>query len=93
MDSVEHPTPHRFKLKSETPDSPSWFFRLETFLVLTFVALLFQIFPAIGSTLLTAFWTVLYVVDVRNWRWGHYVIAECVVIVLLVLIRAWHSRD
>ena len=65
-------------------EKPFWLFRLETWLVVASIALVFQIFPPI-------FWGLLYAVDVRNWTWGVWVGVEIAVVATLFLLRAWQN--
>lgn len=67
-------------------EKPFWLFRLETWLVLAFLSLIFQIYPAL-------FWSLLYIVDVRNWTWGVWVGVEIAVVVTLIVLRAWQYSD
>lgn len=67
-------------------EKPFWLFRLETWLLLASVSLVFQIFPA-------PFWGLLYAIDVRNWSWGVWVGVEVAVIATLFVLRAWQNSD
>lgn len=67
-------------------EPPFWLFRLETWLVISVIALVFQLFPAL-------FWKLLYAIDVRNWTWGVWVGVEIGVVVLLFVLYAWQNSD
>ena len=66
-------------------ERPASFFRLETWLVLTSVSLVFQLFPAL-------FWGLLYAVDVRNWTWGVWVGIQVAVVAILIFLKVRHDE-
>jgi hypothetical protein len=67
-------------------DQPFWLWRLETWLVLSIMALVFQLFPRL-------FWGLLAAIDVRNWTWGVWVGVEIAVVVTLLVLYGWQKSD
>jgi hypothetical protein len=76
----------KFRSKSRPTGALSWLLSLEMWLVLASVSLVFQIFPA-------AFWSLLAIVDVRNWPWSALVAVEVAVIVVLLLLKVRQTAD
>ena len=75
------------RVRSEPDEEqPFWLFRLETWLAIATVTLVFQLFPAL-------FWGLLYWIDVRNWTWGIWVGVEAAVVVILFALYVWQTSD
>jgi hypothetical protein len=67
-------------------EQPFLLFRLETWLAISIVSLVLQLFPAL-------FWGLIYAIDVRNWTWGVWVGVEIAVIVILFALYVWQTSD
>jgi hypothetical protein len=65
---------------------------LEILLIISFATLLVQLFPDLlsypWSILKSAFKNAVWVVDVRNWNWSAWLVAEGGVVALLLYLRA-----
>ena len=58
---------------------------LEVLLVLSVLALVFQLFPDL-------WFGTLFVLDFRHWTWTGWSAANAVVLLVLIFIRAWRNR-
>jgi hypothetical protein len=78
------PTLPTDSLQARPAQGRPWFFRLETWLVLAGLFLVFQVFPGL-------FWGLLYLIDVRNWSWGAWVGAEIGAVIILLALWRWQK--
>lgn len=75
--------PNRFDADNETDVSTNWLWLL---LIVSIAILVFQLFPS-------AWWAIVYFVDIRNWAWRAYATVCAIGIAVLVAVRAWQNSN
>lgn len=81
------------KVTAVVHDEAAGFPWLELALIVSAVALFFQLFPGILANIVSFLAIVFSYIDVRGWTWRSYATVSVVAIVSLVALRAWLERD
>lgn len=66
---------------------------LELALIASGLALFFQLFPSVWSSVVSFSWHILGYVDVRGWTWHSYAFANIAVLLALVGMRVWQDNN
>src|SRR5690349_13125803 len=95
--------------QSSSSSSSKWsWLSLETFLIVAGLTLFVQLFPGVLSSvagLVSDVWSVpasyvawffrgvIYTLDVRNWTWVYYVVAQVLILLSLCVYQMYRNRD